>query len=242
MKLFGDTANLVEIRTLMEAGFVRGITTNPSLLAKEPKSDFHKHVGQIIDILHDYEDIHLSVEVFSRNPEEILRQAEEFRKSFHYEHLSIKVQIGWNELPVIRKLAQEGFSVNCTACMTVNQAMLAAGAGARFISFFWGRIRDVMKTEYAAERLAAESQGILDSCDHDPAWVVRAGHHIFQSYNPRPDIIIGSIRKAVDIRDAAMAGADIVTVPFKFFDQMASHFKTDEVVAQFLGDFSHWMQ
>jgi len=242
MKLFGDTANLEEIRTLMDMGCVRGITTNPSLLAKEPKADFHVHVGHIIDTLRDYEDIHLSVEVFSRDPEEILRQAEEFRKSFHYEHLSIKVQIGWDELPVIRKLAQEGFSVNCTACMTVNQAMLAAGAGARFISFFWGRIRDVTKTEHAAERLLAQTQGILDSCDHEPAWVVRAAHHILQTYNPYPEIIIGSIRQVTDIRDAAMAGADIITVPFKFFAQMASHFKTDEVVGQFLSDYSHWMQ
>ncbi len=242
MKLFGDTANLVEIRTLMEAGVVRGITTNPSLLAREPKAEFHVHVGRIIDILRDYEDIHLSVEVFSRDPEEILRQAEGFMKSFHYEHLSIKVQIGWDELPVIRKLSREGFSVNCTACMSVNQALLAAGAGASFISFFWGRIRDVTKPEHAVERLLTEEQGMLDSCDYDPARVVRAGHHILASYEPRPEIIVGSIRTATDIRDAAMAGADIVTVPFKFFGQMASHFKTDEVVSQFLTAFEHWMQ
>ena len=113
MKLFIDTANLVDIEAALKRGFIHGVTTNPSLLAKEPKGKFDDHIKKIIELLRANKDgAHLSVEVFSNNPEEILRQAREFIRIFGYPSLSIKVQIGWNELEVIHKLAKEGVAVN----------------------------------------------------------------------------------------------------------------------------------
>src|SRR3989338_863977 len=114
MKIFVDTANLSEIEAALRRGFVRGITTNPSLLAKEPKTAFEGHIGKIVELIKKYQpEAHLSVEVFSQDSDEILEQARRFRDEFQYEHLSIKVQVGWNELEVIHKLKKENFSVNC---------------------------------------------------------------------------------------------------------------------------------
>ena len=115
MKIFVDTANLHEIEETLKRGFVRGITTNPSLLAKEPKAAFEDYIRKIVELIQKHQPgIHLSVEVFSQDPVEILKQAEHFRNTFQYPELSIKIQVGWNELAVIRKLASEEFSVNCS--------------------------------------------------------------------------------------------------------------------------------
>ncbi len=242
MKIFIDSANLHDIEEALKRGFVRGITTNPSLLSKEPKTQFTAHIGKIIELIRRYQNgIHLSVEVFSQNPEEILRQAHEFRETFRYEHLSIKVQIGWKELEVIQKLNADGFSVNCTCCMTVSQSIMAAAAGARYVSLFWARIRDSVAAPHAALRAAAEEKGALDHKDAMPEEVVRAVRLLLDRSYPGVEIIAGSIRKVADVRDAAIAGAHIVTVPPKFFPDMISHFKTDEVVTQFLTDFKNWM-
>ncbi len=242
MKIFIDSANLHDIEDALKRGFVRGITTNPSLLSKEPKTQFSAHIGKIIELIRRFGNgIHLSVEVFSQNPEEILRQANEFRETFRYEHLSIKVQIGWDELEAIRKLAADGFSVNCTCCMTVSQAAMAAAAGARYVSLFWGRIRDSANPGHAVTHAAAIEKGALDEKDASPHEVVRAVRMLLDRSYPNVEIIAGSIRKVTDVRDAALAGAHIVTVPPKFFPDMISHFKTDEVIAQFLSDFKNWM-
>src|SRR3990167_1036867 len=101
MKIFIDSANLAEIEEGLKRGFASGITTNPSLLAKEPKGSFEGHIGKIIDLIKKYQPgIHLSVEVFSRDKDEILKQAKSFMDKFGYPQLSIKVQIGWDELEV----------------------------------------------------------------------------------------------------------------------------------------------
>src|SRR3990167_4248279 len=175
MKLFIDTANLVDIEAALKRGFIHGVTTNPSLLAKEPKGKFDDHIKKIIELLRANKDgAHLSVEVFSNNPEEILRQAREFIRIFGYPSLSIKVQIGWNELEVIHKLAKEGIAVNCTACMTVSQAVMAAQAGARYVSLFWGRIRDAGKdVKFAKERSDALEARTLEEDDFDPIKVIQ---------------------------------------------------------------------
>ncbi len=246
MKIFVDTANLQDIEEALKRGFIRGITTNPSLLSKEPKTEFKAHIGRIIELIRRHKvslmgKPHLSVEVFSRNPDEILRQAMDFRETFQYDALSVKVQIGWDELEVIRQLNERGFSVNCTCCMSVNQAMLAAAAGARYVSLFWGRIRDGANDKSINDRAKAIENGVLDESDFDPAQVVSRTRKLLHVSYPRVEIIAGSIRTATDIRDAALAGAHIVTVPPKFFPQMVSHFKTDEVVNQFLTDFERWL-
>jgi len=243
MKIFIDTANLAEIEEGLKRGFAKGITTNPSLLSKEPKSSFEGHVGKIIDLIKKYQPgIHLSVEVFSTDPEEILKQAQQFVKQFNYPQLSIKVQVGWNELETIKKLSAAGISVNCTTCMDVTQALMAAHAGAKYVSLFWGRIRGGgVEEEFTQEREDLKIRKVLDDKDFDPAIVVRSVRTLFDQDHLPAEIIVGSVRSVTDIRDAGLAGAHIATVPPKFFPDMMQHFKTDQVVSQFLTDFQGWL-
>ena len=223
MKLFVDSANLDEIEDALQRGFPAGITTNPSILSKEKRTDFSLHIKRIIELLDRYQtQIPLSVEVFSLEPREMVRQALEFAQQFgHYPGLNIKVPIGWNELAVIRELKRQGMRVNCTCCMSFNQAVMAAAAGADFVSIFYGRIRDI---------------------GYDAFSVVQRTHQVFREGGVRAEIIVGSIRHIHDINDALLAGADIVTVPSKFFPQMVGHPKTDEAVNQFINDFRTWQE
>ena len=222
MKIFVDSANLLEIEEALSRGFPAGITTNRSILSKEEKGDFREHIKKIIELIQRYGyEIPLSVEVFSTKPEEMITQAEEFVRHFgHYPMLNVKVPIGWDELAVIRELRRRGIAVNCTCCMSYNQAIMAARAGANFVSLFFGRIKDT---------------------GYDAASVVRQVHATFREWNVPSEIIVGSIRHIVDINEALQAGADIVTVPPKFFRQMVSHPKTDEAVQQFVTDFAKWL-
>jgi len=218
MKLFVDTANLAELEQALQRGFPCGVTTNPSILAKEHKRDFRPHVNEMIGLLQMYGyDIPLSVEVFTTDPAQMIVQAEEFLSSFgHYPNLNIKVPIGWNELTVIHELRRRGIKVNCTCCMSYNQAIMAARAGANFVSIFWGRIRDI---------------------GYDAGSIVRQVHQTLRDWKSSSEIIVGSIRHIADINEALQSGADIITVPPKFFPQMCAHPKTDEAVNQFVTDF-----
>jgi transaldolase len=223
MKIFVDSANLGEIEEALARGFPAGITTNPSILAKEEKGDFRELITRIIRLVEKYGyDIPLSVEVFSTRPEEMIAQAEEFVHHFGaYRNLNVKVPIGWDDLVVIRELRRRDIRVNCTCCMSFNQAVMAAGAGANFVSLFWGRIRDI---------------------GYDAASVVRQVRAVFREAGVPAEIIVGSIRHIADVNEALQAGADIVTVPPKFFRQMVSHPKTDEAVQQFVTDFAKWRE
>jgi transaldolase len=223
MKIFVDSANLKEIEECLKRGFVSGITTNPSILAKEKKTDFREHIQSIISLVQSYKlDIPMSVEVFTTDPQEMIRQAEEFVMSFgEYQNLNIKVPIGWNELEVISNLRKRNIKVNCTCCMSYNQALMAANAGANYVSLFWGRIRDT---------------------GYDSGEIVRQVHETLQTWNSPSQIIVGSIRHIMDINQAQQAGADIVTVPPSFLPKLCAHPKTDEVVDQFLTDFREWLQ
>ncbi len=241
MQLFVDTANLKDIEEALKRGF-SGITTNPSLLAKEPKSKFKSHIGKIVGLIEKYNPkTHLSVEVFSTEAKEILKQAKNFKKNFGLDGLSIKIQIGWNELEIIRVVREEEISVNCTCNMSVAQGLLAATAGAEFVSFFWGRIRDGGKREHDSERENLTGKQTLSETDFNPFSVVERARKLFDDSYPEAKIIAGSMRGVNDIIDAGLAGAHIVTIPPKFFKDMVSHFKTDEVVKQFLSDFKQWL-
>ena len=222
MKIFVDSANLGEIEEALQRGFPAGITTNPSILSKEEKGDFREHIKKIIGLIEKYGyDIPLSVEVFSTKPEEMVAQAEDFVRHFGaYRNLNVKVPIGWDELAVIRELRRRSVKVNCTCCMSYNQAIMAARAGANYVSLFYGRIRDI---------------------GYDAASVVREVRATFREWSHPSEIIVGSIRHIMDINEALQAGADIVTVPPKFFRQMTQHPKTDEAVNQFVTDFRKWM-
>ena len=221
MKLFVDTANLEELEECLKRGFPSGVTTNPSILSKEQRRDFREHINDMIGVLKRYNsDIPISVEVFTADVQEMLPQAEEFLSHFgHYPNLNIKVPIGWNELAVIAELRRRGIRVNCTCCMSYNQAIMAARAGANYVSLFWGRIRDV---------------------GYDAGSVVRQVHTTLRKWNSDSEIIVGSIRHIADINEAMQAGADILTVPPKFFPQMCGHPKTDEAVKQFVTEFQKW--
>jgi len=221
MKIFVDTANLEELEQALRRGFPAGVTTNPSLMAREERCDFRLHVNKMISLIREYDyDIPLSVEVFSDDPEEMIQQAEEFVGEFgHYPNLNVKVPIGWNELTVIHELRRRDVKVNCTCCMSYNQALMAVQAGANFVSIFWGRIRDL---------------------GYDAAAVVRQLRDTFREWNTSAELIVGSIRHLADVNEAVQAGAGIVTVPPRFFPSMCAHPKTDEAVRQFVSDFQHW--
>ena len=223
MKIFVDSANLNDIEEALKHGFPKGITTNPSILSKEEKCDFKEHVQKIISLLDRYEyHIPLSVEVFTNDPKEMLRQSEEFIKHFgNYPYLNIKVPIGWNELEVISELKKRGIRVNCTCCMSLNQAIMAAEAGADFVSLFYNRIRDV---------------------GYDAKVVVENVCSLFKQWDVPAQVIVGSIRHIYDVNEAFLAGTDIVTIPTKFFPQLSAHPKTDEAVSQFISDFQDWTQ
>ena len=243
MKIFIDSANLQEIEDALRRGFVRGVTTNPSLMAKEPKAKFEEHIGKIIELIKKHQPgISLSVEVFSTDPKEILAQAKHFVKTFHYPELAIKVQVGWNELGVIKDLAAEGIKVNCTCAMSISQAVMAAAAGAKFVSLFWGRIRDGADAKYLKQKKEYLDAGRVREIDFTPSYVVQETRKLFDASYPDTEIIAGSMRSVLDVLDAGMAGAHIVTTPPKFFVPMTQHFKTDEVVQQFLADFAGWLK
>lgn len=223
MKIFVDSANLVEIEEALERGFPAGITTNPSILSKEEKCDFREHIKRIIDLVqrHGY-DIPISVEVFSTKPAEMIAQAEDFVHHFgFYKQLAVKVPIGWDELAVIHELRRRDIRVNCTCCMSYNQAIMAARAGANYVSLFFGRIKDI---------------------GYDASTIVRQVRATFREWQCPSEVIVGSIRHICDVNEAFQAGADIVTVSPKFFRQMTSHPKTDEAVHQFVTDFQKWLQ
>jgi transaldolase len=223
VKLFVDSANLTDIAEALDRGIASGVTTNPSILSKEERRDYRDHIGEIIEVLSkNGRAIPLSVEVFTTDPVAMIAQAEDFIDHFgHYGALTIKIPVGWDELRVIAALAERGIAVNATCGMSLNQALMALNAGARYISLFWGRIRD---TGYDASVVVSDVRSMMDRGGSDS------------------EIIVGSIRHIMDVNEAVLAGAHIVTVPPQFFPKMCQHPKTDEAVAQFLGDFKAWMQ
>lgn len=280
MELYIDSADLGEIEDGLKRGFASGITTNPALLSRAPKGDFEEHIKKIVELIRKYDcdGMPLSVEVFSRDPDEILAQARRFREAFDYEGLVIKVHIGWNELMTMRSLVKDGFSVNCTACMTVLQAAMAANVGVDYVSFFFNRIRDadseILKKKLTDQRTNAKKAGeknakdfqayLIAECgkmeaqlqdsekmmelnravakDFDPVSVISSFRQLLDKNGSKAKIIAGSMRSVVDVKDAMLAGAHIVTVPPMHFPGMINHYKTDEAVAEFLVMFKKWQE
>jgi transaldolase len=198
---------------------------------------------KIVDLCHKYGgNKSLSVEVFSNDPKEMLEQGEKFVKELDYKHLRVKVQIAYKGtcyLNVVREFTERGVPVNCTAMMTPLQALLAAAAGAKYVSLFYNRIKDATKgfDEERAEMLAS---GTIDEGDFDPNKVVRETRQLLEHY-PNAEIIAGSIRSASDIKYAGLAGAHIVTAGPKVVLKSLQHYKTDEAVGQFMTDFAKWL-
>ena len=217
MKLFIDTANLEQIEDVFSKGVISGVTTNPSLLSKEPKADFYDHVKKIADLC---DGIPLSVEVFATEPEKMIEQAHEIVQRLQYPNLNIKIPIGYRELEVIKSLSSSGIPVNCTCCFTATQLQLAAAAGARYVSLFYNRLLDD---------------------DGDPLTVLRNTRAFIDANDLNCEIISGSIRKAEDVSNAWSAGCHIVTAGHKIVVEMTKHSQTDKSVNGFLEDFKKWM-
>ena len=221
MKLFLDSANLQDVENGLARGHLSGITTNPSLLAKEPKANFYEHIKKIVKLLDaDGRNLPLSVEVFATKPDEMIAQAQDIMRQIGYAGLNIKVPIGWDELKVIYALTKLGIKVNCTCIFTEEQCVLAADAGASYVSIFHCRLKDIGGDPV---RVIANTRRILD----------QAGH--------KAEIIVGSIRMQTDILEAHLAGGHIVTAGAKILEQMAAHPATDKSVQGFLKDFQGWM-
>ncbi len=208
MKIFIDTANIDEIKMASELGILSGVTTNPSLIAKEGR-DFVQVVKEITEIV----DGPISVEVVSLTKDEMVKEAKELVKI--HENIVIKIPMIPEGLKAISVLNDMGIRTNCTLIFSANQAILAANAGATYVSPFIGRIDDI---GYNGTQLIEELTEIFDNYYYDT------------------EIIAASIRRPMHVTDTARAGADIATIPYKVIEQMMKNPLTDIGVEKFLKD------
>jgi transaldolase len=208
MKIFLDTANFEEIKEAASWGILDGVTTNPTLLSKE-KEDYKTLLKKICEVV----DGPISAEVVSLDPEGMVKEAEELVKIG--KNIVIKVPISRDGLKAIRMLSDKGIKTNCTLIFAPIQALLAAKAGASFVSPFVGRLDDV-------SHLGMDLVG----------QIVR----IFDNYVIDTEIIVASIRNPLHVVDAALMGADISTMPFKVLQQLVKHPLTDVGIKNFLAD------
>lgn len=207
MKFFIDTANLNEIREAMSYGVISGATTNPKILSAEGNISPKERALEIINIVKGP----VSVEVLATDRDGMVREAEEFSK-WHTD-IVVKIPIGIEGLKATKILSKKGIKTNVTACMCMSQALLAAMNGATYVSLFYGRISDL---------------------GFDPAVVIKDTSDILKKNNLKAEIIIGSIRSVLDINRSITAGADIITVPFKFLKQLVVNPQTDATIKEFL--------
>tara|TARA_B100001750_G_C15433585_1_gene559630 strand:+ start:349 stop:1017 length:669 start_codon:yes stop_codon:yes gene_type:complete len=222
MKIFLDSANLDEIRDCLEKGIISGITTNPSLLSKEPKTAFVQHMKKIVELCNEYKkNIPLSVEVITTDPKEMISQAHQLIDDLNYENLNIKIPIGWDELAVISELSSNGIDVNCTCLHTEAQCQLAANAGAKYVSIFMCRIKDI---------------------GADPIPVIENTRSLLEISDSNAEIITGSIRHQRDVFEASLAGGHIVTASYQVIKSMVSHPQTNLAIEGFMNDFSDWIK
>lgn len=214
MKIFMDSADLREIEKWLRQGIVDGVTTNPSIMFKDGVYDIEEGARRLCALLVDKP---LSVEVTTNDPEEMLRQARMFAS--WAPNIAVKIPVineqGESCLGVISTLNDEGIRVNTTAILSFNQAMLAAKAGAAYVSIFAGRVAD---------------EG------NDPAVVIGNVRRWLEDWESPAEIIVGSIRTVMDVQNAALAGAHIVTIPPQFLPKMVDHKYTRETVRQFNRD------
>ncbi len=210
MKLFIDTANIDEIREANDLGVICGVTTNPSLIAKEGR-DFIETVKEIATIV----DGPISAEVISLDADEMVKEADELIKKINNPNLVIKIPMCEEGLKATKRLSQKGIKTNVTLIFSPTQALLAARAGATYVSPFLGRVDDV----------GTDGMQLIDD-------IVT----IFEVHDIPTQIIAASIRHQIHIVEAAKCGADIATVPFKVIKQMIKHPLTDAGIKKFLED------
>jgi len=208
MKFFADTAEIADIKELQDTGLLDGVTTNPSLIKKSGR-DFIEVVKEICSICPGP----VSAEVVALDHEGMMKEAETLRKIA--DNIAIKVPLTIDGLKTCKALTGEGTMVNVTLCFSANQALLAAKAGATFISPFVGRHDDV---GYPGMELIADIRLIYDNYDFPT------------------QILVASVRNPIHIHDAAKLGADVMTAPPSVIRQLFKHPLTDNGIAAFLKD------
>lgn len=215
MQLYVDTANLKEIEIVHEMGIISGVTTNPSLLAKEdPSVDIKELIGSI----HKKVGGHLSVEVISTETKGMLKEADEIVSWFP--EATIKIPMIPAGLAAVKELSRQSIPTNVTLIFTAAQALAANNAGASYVSVFLGRLDDISSDGMVAVR---------DTCE------------IWDRHGLESMIIAASIRHPVHVLECAKVGADIATVPFKVLQQMLKHPLTDSGLQTFLKDYQNML-
>jgi len=210
MKFFIDTANLDEIKEAASIGILDGVTTNPTLLAKEKgKGDFRTILKKICEVV----DGPVSAEVVATEAERMVGEAEDLAKL--HKNIVVKIPMCKEGLKAIKSLNSKGIRINCTLVFSPIQALLAAKAGASFVSPFVGR---------------------LDDASHVGMDLVEDIVTIFEIYEVTTEIIVASVRNPLHVVEAATMGADIATIPFKVIEQLIKHPLTDVGIKRFLED------
>jgi transaldolase len=209
MKFFIDTANLDEIREAAQLGLIDGVTTNPSLVAKEGNVDFKQHIAAICEIVQGP----VSAEVTSLDTEGMLREGREYARIAP--NVVVKCPLTRDGLKATKVLTEEGTKVNVTLCFSATQAILAAKAGAAYISPFIGRLDDIGQNGL---ELLAE---IVE---------------IYNNYDWGTEVLAASIRHPIHVVEAARMGVDVATIPFKVIEQLIKHPLTDKGLDTFLAD------
>ena len=213
MKFFIDTANVDEIRRANDMGVIAGVTTNPSLIAKEGRdyATVLKEIAEIVD-----GPISGEVKATTEDAEGMIREGREIY-ALDPKHMVVKIPMTAEGLKAIKVLSAEGIPTNCTLIFSANQALLAARAGATYVSPFLGRLDDI-------------SQPGIDLIETISA--------MFANYpDITTEIICASVRNPIHITDCALAGADIATVPYKVIEQMLHHPLTDQGIVKFQEDY-----
>src|SRR3989339_1737562 len=208
MKIFIDTASIKEIREAASLGLLDGVTTNPSLVAKEGK-DFRAMLDEILAIV----DGRVSSEVISTDYEGILKEGRELAAI--HKNIVVKVPLIKEGIKAVRTLSEEGIKTNVTLCFSPSQALLAAKAGASYISPFVGR---------------------LDDISHNGMQLIEEIVQIYRNYDYETEVLVASIRHPLHFVEAALIGADVCTMPFSVIDKLFSHPLTDNGLEKFLSD------
>jgi len=214
MKFFLDTANLDELKKGAAWGVVDGVTTNPSLIAKEGRP-----MAEQIRMICDVVDGDISAEVVATETKEMLREGHELARI--HKNVVVKCPLTRDGIQATKALSQEGIRVNVTLCFSAGQAMLAAKAGAYIISPFVGRLDDIGWTG-------------MD--------LIRSIKTIYKNFAYPTQVLAASMRSPTHVIDAAMAGAEIATLPFKVLDMLFNHPLTDKGLEQFLKDYNKVFQ
>ncbi len=208
MKLFIDTANIDEIREVASLGILDGVTTNPSLVSKEGK-DFHQVLREICDSVHGP----ISAEVTALDAEGMLKEGRVLAAI--HENIVVKIPLTKEGLKACKTMRSEGIQTNVTLCFSPVQAMLAAKVDATFVSPFVGRLDDV---------------------SHEGMDLIRQIRAIYDNYDYPTQILTASVRHPIHVVEAALAGSDVATVPYKVLMQLYDHPLTDAGIKKFLAD------